>query len=159
MILVINYAIIIHIELLWRVLDMLKKYVMEMNYMNKRILLASFLLLFVVVFTVGCNSISAFKQSESVIEPALLMFSGSNENINSGELYIQEIGGEKEKLANTALKDEYLMAPNSHAVLLLNDENELYLKKYPAKRKQKFPVMYCLRLTVSQMTKALLLFG
>lgn len=115
--------------------------------MNKRILLASFLLLFVVVFTVGCNSISAFKQSESVIEPALLMFSGSNENINSGELYIQEIGGEKEKLANTALKDEYLMAPNSHAVLLLNDENELYLK-IPGEEKTKIsgdvlPSSYC----------------
>ncbi len=87
------------------------------------------------------------------------MFSGSNENINSGELYIQEIGGEKEKLANTALKDEYLMAPNSHAVLLLNDETSYTLKNTRRRENKKFPVMYCLRLTVSQMTKALLLFG
>lgn len=42
----------------------------------------------------------------------------------------------KEMLASTALKDEYILAPNTHAVLLLNKEEELYFKA-PGSEKSK----------------------
>lgn len=96
--------------------------------MQKKILSIVVLTIMVVSILSGCSSISVFNQTDAEIKPAMLMFVGSKEDINSGELYVQEIGGEKEKLASTALKDEYILAPNTHAVLLLNKENELYFK-------------------------------
>lgn len=96
--------------------------------MKKKILLISILIILSVFSLSGCGAITTFNQTDIQIEPAMLMFLGSKEDINTGELYIQEIGGEKEQLASTALKDEYILAPNSHAVLLLNKENELYFK-------------------------------
>ena len=96
--------------------------------MKKKTLLISILIVLSTLLLAGCGTISVFNQTDTEIEPAMLMFVGGKEDINSGELYVQEIGGEKEKLASTALKDEYILAPNTHAVLLLNKENELYFK-------------------------------
>lgn len=96
--------------------------------MKKKIYLISIFIILSVFSLSGCGAITAFNQTDAQIEPALLMFLGSKEDINSGELYVQEIGGEKEQLASTALKDEYILAPNTRAVLLLNRENELYFK-------------------------------
>ena len=86
------------------------------------------IIVFSTIMLAGCGVVSVFNQTDSEIEPAMLMFVGSKEDINSGELYVQEIGEEKDKLASTAIKDEYILAPNTHAVLLLNKENELYFK-------------------------------
>ena len=88
-------------------------------------------ILSVALVLTGCNfAINTFNQNTEVeAPPCTLMFLGSTEDINTGELYYQAIGQERERLAETALKDEYVIAPNTQAVLLLNKENELYLKQ------------------------------
>lgn len=95
--------------------------------MKKKILSISMLIVLSALFLSGCG-IAESNQADIEIKPAVFMFLGSKEDINYGELYIQEIGEEKEQLASTALKDEYIIAPSTHAVLLLNKENELYFE-------------------------------
>ena len=80
------------------------------------------------IFLSACDlAIPVFKEAEADPAPSSVMFLGGSEDINIGELYCLDINGEKERIAETAQKDEFVIAPQSQNLLVLNKENELYL--------------------------------
>lgn len=61
-------------------------------------------------------------------EQGFLIFTGGEDNIAIGDLYYKSSGKEKEKLGEKIKKNEYLLFPNSKAVLFLDENGVLYYK-------------------------------
>ena len=61
--------------------------------------------------------------------PAVLIFAGSADDAGLGELYYQSLNTEKEQIADNVKKDEYLLMPETKAILYLDNEGILYLKQ------------------------------
>jgi len=61
-------------------------------------------------------------------EQGFLMFTGGTDNVDIGDLYYKSSGKEKEKIGENVKKNQYLLFPNSQAVLFLDQSGVLYYK-------------------------------
>lgn len=86
----------------------------------------------------GCNTAIQTDSEYVDVEqtPSTLMFVSQGEDTSVGDLYYQPLYGEKEKISEGVLKDEYMLMPDTQGILYLTSEHVLYYKANGQEKEQ-----------------------